>query len=260
MPQEPCPETQSYGPVAAVYDALMWTVPHALWVSRIETEVRSRGRSPRSALDVACGTGLATEILHRRGYAPVVGVDLSEEMIRIARLKAGARGEPTTFLRQDAAELDLHGATFDLAISLFDSLNYIVDPARLALAFQRIAAHLNPGALFAFDLNSVYALRTEMFTQTDQHGPVRHVWSSRWDDATRLCHVTMDFWVKDEQSAEVRHFREMHVQRGYEIPEIQAMLTDAGFVKTAVYGNYGTRKPNAKSDRWLFVAERSLTR
>lgn len=234
----------------------MWTVPHGLWLSRIEKAVRERDRSPRSALDVACGTGMATELLARRGYAPVVGVDLSESMVRVARTKAGAKKLDIAYLAQDAAELDLPGHQFDLILSLFDSLNYIVDPERLARAFQRIARHAAPGAIFAFDMNSVFALSTNMFTQDDEQGPVKHSWTAHWDPQTRLCRVEMDFWVRDQHSGETRHFTETHLQRAYELADVKAMLDAAGFIKTEVFGNYGPKSPNASSDRWLFVTEK----
>src|SRR5687767_9406457 len=128
MPNNDTSDTpRQYGDVAAVYDALMANVPHSAWLSRIEKAVRLRGKTPRSALDVACGTGIVTELLARRGYAPVHGVDLSPAMVAIARTKAAAKGySVVTYEQQDAATLDLgEGRAFDLVVSLFDSLNYI---------------------------------------------------------------------------------------------------------------------------------------
>lgn len=251
---------RQYGDVAAVYDALMANVPHGGWLSRIEKAVRQRGKTPRSALDVACGTGIVTELLARRGYAPVHGVDLSPAMVAIARTKAAAKGySAVTYEQQDAATLDLgEGYTFDLVVSLFDSLNYITDPKRLRAAFKRIHAHTSPeGGVFAFDLNSLFALASDMFSQTNTAGPVRHVWKSHWDRETRLCRVEMEFWVTDRDTAETRHFTEMHLQRAYTVPEITDWLAEAGFVNIEAFGNYGDRPPVARSDRLLFIAERS---
>ena len=112
------PEARQYGDVAGVYDALMAGVPHAVWLSRIEKAARARQRFPRSVLDVACGTGIVTELLARRGYRPVVGVDISPAMIDIARTKAHASGLPLTYHAQNAAQMDLPGQTFDLVVSL----------------------------------------------------------------------------------------------------------------------------------------------
>lgn len=251
------PAAHQYGDVAAVYDALMSGVPHDIWLRRIERAVRLRGRNPVSALDVACGTGIVTGLLYRRGYRPTVGVDISPAMVGIARTKAAARGQSDLpFLVQDAAELDLHGQRFDLAVSMFDSLNYIVEPARLLRAFQAVYRHLNPGGVFAFDMNSLYALSHDMFSQHSDIGPVRHDWRAHWDRETRICRVEMDFWITDRETGDERFFHETHIQRAYTVPEITEWLEQAGFVRVECFGNYGDRAPNAKSDRLLFVGEK----
>lgn len=251
------PPARQYGDVAAVYDTLMAGVPHGPWLSRIEKAVQARGKSPRSALEVACGTGIVTELLARRGYSPVWGIDLSERMIAVARTKAEARGLVITYDRQDAATLDLDGRTFDLVVSLFDSLNYIIDPVALEAAFRRIYLHTAPGGLFAFDLNSLYALAHNFFDQTGTFGPVHHVWHAHWDQETRLCRVEMSFWIRDAETGETRHFTETHLQRAYTVPEIIAWLGAAGFANLEVFSGYGTRAPGPKSDRLLFIAEKA---
>ena len=248
----------SYLEVAPIYDALMSDVPHAAWLHRIRQELMRRDKFPRSVLDVACGTGIVSELLVGAGYHPVVGVDLSNAMVRIARTKAAARGIGEQSLRyetQNAATLDLGAARFDLAVCLFDSLNYILDPADLARAFVRIAAHLAPGGVFAFDVNSMYALSHDLFTQRQDAGAVRHVWQSFWDRASRTCRVEMAFTVTDAATGEPRSFHETHLQRAYTITELREYLAAAGFGDVSVWGNYGDRAPGPKSDRLLFVAE-----
>ncbi|MBC7807603.1 MAG: class I SAM-dependent methyltransferase [Akkermansiaceae bacterium] len=251
------PTPTAYGLVSAVYDALMAAVPHDAWLRRIETECARRAKTPRSVLDVACGTGIVSELLVHHGYYPVVGIDLSAPMIRIARTKADAHNlaEKITYHVQDAATMDLDAARFDLAVSLFDSLNYIIDPNDLSKAFVRIAHHLNPGAVLAFDVNSLYALSHDLFTQTGASGPLSHVWKSHWDRESRTCRVEMDFTLTGEKTGEPRQFHETHVQRAYTITELREMLEAAGFVNISVYGNYGERTPGPKSDRLFFACE-----
>jgi Methylase involved in ubiquinone/menaquinone biosynthesis len=258
MNQDPRPAPHQYHEVAAIYDALMAGVPHPLWLNRIEQELRARHKAPGAVLDLACGTGIVTHLLAARGYAPVVGVDLSAEMIAIARTKAAAwnTGGVASFHVQDLAALDLGEARFDLAVSLFDSLNYLTDPNALRQAFVRVHAHLNPGAVLAFDLNSLYALSHDMFSQVELYGPVRHRWKAHWDREARLCRVEMEFQVTDAETGEVRTFHETHLQRAYTIPEIKSFLAEAGFQGVEVFGNYGDRPPTPRSDRLLFFAER----
>lgn len=234
----------------------MASVPHAVWVSRIEKAARDRGKAPRSVLDIACGTGIVTSLLYQRGYRPVFGFDIAGPMIAVARTKAAARDEAVEFDVQDAAAFDLPGRTFDMAVCLFDSLNYILDPAALRDAFGRIYAHLVPGGLLAFDLNTLYALSHDLFTQRNDWGPVRHDWHAHWDRENRRCRVDMRFAIDDAETGETRHFTETHLQRAYTVPEVLEWLEAAGFVRIETFGNYGERPPIAKSDRVLFLAER----
>ena len=233
-------------------------VPHAAWLTRIERAVRERGRNPKSALDVACGTGLATQLLVERGYAPVVGVDIAPAMVAVAKTKAdaGGWGGRAEFQVMDAAELSLGGRTFDLIVSLFDSFNYILEPERLRAALRKLYEHCSPGGILAFDMNSEFALETDLFTQRELDGPVKHDWRASFDAERQLCTVKMAFWVVDDETGEERHFSETHLQRAYPLATILAWLEEAGFKNAEAFGNYGSQKPTRKSDRWLFVAQR----
>jgi hypothetical protein len=67
----------------------------------------------------------------------------------------------------------------------------------------------------------------------------------------------MQFTIKDEETGDLRHFTETHLQRAYTVPEITTWLTEAGFRNIECFGNYGTRPPGPKSDRLLFICDKS---
>jgi len=105
-------------------------------------------------------------------------------------------------------------------------------------------------------MNAAYALRHGLFTQHEKNGPIEHDWRSHWDEETKLCRVEMDFWVTDPHTSTRRYFHETHQQRGYTLAEMRLWLTEAGWTQIEVFGNYGDRAPNSRSDRWLFVCEK----
>lgn len=245
----------SYGALAGVYDHIMWTVPHSAWLSRIERDLRDRRKRPRSVFDIACGTGLGTEILYTRGYRPVFGADLSSEMIAIARNKATKSSYAIDYFVQNAEETSLpDGGTVDLVTCLFDALNYVTTLDGLHRVFSSVASTLHKGGVFAFDLNAPYALRQGLFNQEDTIGNVRHEWKSVWDEESRLCTVNMDFWRTNPDGSE-DVFSEQHVQRAHTKDEVRDGLRNAGFNDISFWGNYADRAPNSKSDRWLITAE-----
>ena len=236
--------------IAPYYDDLMAGVQYRFWVDYVEQILNRIGFHPRAVLDVACGTGNVSEEMARRGYE-VVGIDIAADMIEVARTKTGG----VEYHVQDIAELDL-GRKFDLAISLFDSLNYITDVSHLARGIVRVGEHLRAGGVFIFDVNTVYALSHHFFDQAnllDDHGP-KYVWNSHYDPATRICRVDMTFEIAEDGQS--RQFKEVHLQRGHSLEELSQMLIEADFEVVQVYHAYKFRKPTRRSDRVFYVARR----
>jgi ubiquinone/menaquinone biosynthesis C-methylase UbiE len=245
-------EPEQFTNVAEHYDALMAGVPYRLWADYIEEILRKMDSRPRTVLDVACGTGTVSEILAARGY-DVTGVDLAAGMIEIARRKAERTGSGVDYHVADAAKMFL-GRQFDLAVSLFDSLNYITDETQLAQAIMRVGEHVVQGGLFIFDINTEYALAHGFFNQTSLGSYPKYVWTSRYDHGTRICVVDMVFEV--EEQGVKRQFKETHVQKGYRLEELDQMLSSAGFETVEHYHAYKFKQPTRRSDRVFFVARK----
>jgi ubiquinone/menaquinone biosynthesis C-methylase UbiE len=238
--------------VAPYYDALMASVPYSMWADYVVEIFQHLGVKPRRILDLATGTGSVAIELAERGYE-VTGVDLSEPMLEQARRKAHGADLDLRFLQADAAELRFPPASFDAAVSLYDSLNYILEPERLQRAFDGMAAALAPGGAFIFDLNTIYSFEREMFTQQSlaPAREVRYIWRSKFDAATRIARIDMEFWTADGN-----HFRELHFQRGHSVQEVTDMLERAGFIVAVLYEAYTMLPPGPKSERIFYVARR----
>jgi ubiquinone/menaquinone biosynthesis C-methylase UbiE len=250
-------EHAAFVAVAPLYDALMYGVPYRDWIVYLRDLLEVRHAHPRHVLDLACGTGNVSELLRAEGF-DVTGVDIAPGMIAEAKRKAAERNLSIAYFVQDAAELDLPGRRFDLCVSLFDSLNYIVDPERLAQAMLRVAAHLTRSGLFIFDLNTEFALRNHFFDQDnlDTQERLRYDWDSDYFPRTRLCRVRMRFWYREENGQE-RAFEEVHWQYAYRAEEIMAMLNAAGFDEIATYQAYTLRAPGRTADRIFYVARKA---
>jgi SAM-dependent methyltransferase len=135
-----------YSRFARHYDAVTGADP-------LHNGARVRGYLDRyvpgaaSLLELGCGSG---QILAALDDLPVlVGIDGSPAMLARAR----ARVPRATLIeaRIDAFELD---ARFDAVICVFDTLNHLPAPARWRALFARVARHLRPGGVFAFDVNT----------------------------------------------------------------------------------------------------------
>jgi ubiquinone/menaquinone biosynthesis C-methylase UbiE len=239
---------RSFGPVAPYYDELMKPVPYRMWVSYYLLLLAHQQYKPKTMLDVCCGTGTMCELLTNEGF-DLSGFDISPGMIEMARLKAKKKKLDIRYEVFDAAEADM-GETYDGAFSFFDSLNNILEPQRLQMAFERVAEHLNPGGSFIFDMNCAYAFEQKMFDQVNlrANAKLRYKWVGDYDASTRIITVDMKFWHGGEE------FTEVHTQRAYSEEEVRAMLARAGFEEVRAFNSYTLNPPRYTSDRLHYTA------
>ena len=238
--------------VADFYDHLMRGVAYDQWVDYVEALLERWDHQPRLVLDLACGTGQVGAELARRDYE-VFGADLSEPMVRHCR----HRDPPLLAAVTDARRLGLASGVFDLVVSLYDSLNYILEQDGFRAAIREAHRVLKPGGLLVFDLNTTRALSTEMFTQASLYGPdpLQYHWKAHWDAATRLCRVDMWFGHRHDDG-HVQEFEEVHYQRAYTGTEVMRALRAAGFASPRSYHAYRFTPVTPWSDRAYYVARK----
>ena len=100
------------------------------------------------------------------------------------------------------------------------------------------------------------ALERGMFTQ-EGHGAdpsLSYVWRSEYDPETRLCRIAMRFQVQTPTGT--REFHATHLQRGYPLAEIRALLEGANLEVLGIYQSFGFRAATEGFDRAYFVARR----
>jgi SAM-dependent methyltransferase len=97
-------------------------------------------------LDLACGEGYYTRLLRRLGADPVVGVDLSQAMIDLARAQEAAEPLGIRYHVGDARSVDQRPAA-DLVFAAY-LLNYARDYAELLAMCEAISRNLKPGGRF----------------------------------------------------------------------------------------------------------------
>lgn len=249
------PSESQFTALAPFYDELMQVVPYDAWVDYVLLLFSMVEHDPQELLDCACGTGNVSFELAKVGI-DVTGVDIAHDMIAVAHAKAGQSNLPIRFEVADLTSFDL-GRTFDSATCLYDSLNYILNPEDLRSSFARIAAHLQPGGIFVFDMNSDYALTADLFTQAnlDPRKALHYDWQARHDPATRITSVDMRFTRRDADG-KISEFRETHRERAYLMDEVKEMLEDTGWEILKVFDAYTINLPHDASERWFFVVQK----
>lgn len=244
-----------YANFSQMYDALMGDVDYEARTEYLCGLFERFDRGPTLLLDLACGTGGFSNAFAEKGVS-VIGVDISPEMLDIARKNSLERGNDILFLCQDAAELDLYG-TVDGAVCCMDSLNHITDYDTLCRAIDRVSLFLEKDRLFIFDVNTLYKHREilgdNVFVIDEED--VYCVWSNEYDEQTRITDITLDFFVPDENGLYERT-SEYISERAYTHEELEAAIKAAGLELLAVYGEQTHNAPKACSQRNIYITKK----
>ena len=242
----------AYEALAFSYDALTYDIAYDETCEFMESILRTLGKTPKTVLDLACGTGSMSVRMAQRGYT-VTGSDISSEMLTVAYDKALELEENRpVFVCQSMQELQLPEPV-DLVICCLDSLNYLTDPADCRETFRRVFANLKPGGVFLFDINSACKLRGldgQVFL--DENEDTYCVWRAEFDEDENICWYGMDLFQR-EGDVWHRSFEE-HAEYAYEADSLRQWLLEAGFDRVEVYGDRRQEPPADDEQRIYFAA------
>ena len=115
-------------------------------------------KDKKKLLELACGTGIQSVRFAKAGF-DVTGLDLSEDMLEIARKRAEAAGEAIEFKQGNMLDLSQAGK-YDLVTCYSDSICYMADEVEVGDVFKQVYDSLNDGGVFIFDVHSTYKTDT----------------------------------------------------------------------------------------------------
>ena len=124
----------------------------------------------KSVLDLACGEGFYTRFIKQSGAARVVGIDISQGMIDLARREEERNGLGIDYFTQDVKQLVLD-ETFDVVVAAY-LFNYARTYNELLAMCAAITRHLKPGCRFV-TVNNNPRQRGEYFTSTRKYGFIK---------------------------------------------------------------------------------------
>jgi SAM-dependent methyltransferase len=151
-----------------------------------------------SVVDLACGEGYYTRELRNRGAAKVVGVDLSEGMIRLAQEEERRNPLGIEYVAQDARRFD--GAErFDLVVAAY-LLNYAATREELAQMCVAVARALRPGGRFV-TVNNNPDQAPEHFDATRKLGFIKTT-PGKLQEGTPIVYTIF----QDEGSFDIRNY------------------------------------------------------
>jgi SAM-dependent methyltransferase len=157
-------------------------------------------------------------------------------MVEVARRKFGDQVED--LFVADMCELPRLGR-FDLVTCLNDAVNYLLAEDELEAAFRGVARLLAPRGVYAFDVNTLMAFRTE-FAQTFVREDEGGLFCWRGETSAALgagdaAAATVEAFVETDEGLWER-VSSRHVQRHHPPASIRAALAAAGLECAAVAG------------------------
>ena len=244
----------AYSDFAFVYDSLMGDVDYTRRTEYLLKLFKKFGAMPSLLLDVACGTGGFSNCFAKKGIE-VIGTDMSEEMLSVARENSAKLGLDVLYLCQKADELDLYG-TVDGAVCCMDSINHITLKPSLLTAFKKISLFLEKGKLFIFDVNTPYKHKNVLGNNTfvlEEEG-IFCVWQNEYNSKKCMTDISLDFFC-EEDGKYIRSCEEFS-ERAYTQEELKRLLSSAGFRVEGVFGDLSLKKPKENEERVFFVCRK----
>ena len=242
-----------YENFARVYDTFMDNVPYKKWEDWIHDRLREAGIYDGLILDLGCGTGNLTQLLGEAGY-DMIGVDMSLDMLQIAREKKERSGQDILYLCQDMCEFELYG-TVRAVVCACDSLNYILEPEKLEQVFRLVSNYLDPGGMFLFDLNTEYKYRELLADHTfaESREDCSFIWDNYFDEETGINEYELTLFLTEKEDL-CRRYREFHYQKAYSLETVFDLMEKAGLRLCSVYDDYSLKKPGKKTERICITA------
>ncbi len=246
----------SYTSLAPVYDKLNADIDYAAWADHIERQLDAFAKKPpKSVLDLACGTGSMTVELARRGY-DMTGIDLSEDMLAVARKKCDAERfrHSVLLLAQDMSQFELYG-TVDAIVCCLDSLNYLTKKDALYRTFAHAHNYLEPDGLVIFDMNApakferVYADNSYVL---EDEG-IFCAWQNFYNTKSKLCDFYLSIFTENSDGSWTR-YDEQQREKCWSLRTVKAILSETGFELCALTSDFNGTPVDDNTERWYFVA------
>jgi SAM-dependent methyltransferase len=192
---------------------------------------REAGPTPGDTiLDVGCGRGRHALILAERGY-DVIGLDLSERAIDVARSRAADAGLNVDFRVGDMRE-PVGTDCVDGVVNLFTTFGYFEDDADNLRALRAMVTALRPGGWLVQDFLNAPQVRATLVPEdgrTTEAGI-----TIRQERSIADGRINKDIFL--ERNGETHRFRES--VRLLTCEDLVRMHDAAGLTVQSVYGTY----------------------
>lgn len=202
-------------------------------------------------LDMGCGTG--NHILHllKYGYS-LTGLDSSPQMLSAAAKKMPKYFDKNNLICGRMQDFDLH-KKFDIIISMFSSIGYIIDKKSILQMLNNVARHMHPESLFIFDFWQKSAVinqykLTKNKTFLFRGNLLQRASKTQLFPSINVCSVKYECTLRCKGNL-VKNFEEEHIVRYFSLIEMQRLLKKSGLKILSSY-SFNNINDKIKNDTW----------
>lgn len=219
-----------YTAFSTVYDNLLKHVDYEYWYKYIKTLMFQYIKSPRSILELGCGTGRFGAKFSRDDFL-IYGMDKSLDMLKVAKLRAFKKfhilcGDMTGFFLS---------REFDFIFSVHDTMNYLLTYNDIRKTFRCVKNIMHSDSVFMFDITTEHNIKINFDGQSMFYN-VRGTeveWSNEYDEKRKKIHSFLKFQRENKILC-----TETHTQRIYSVDEIKRLLEREGFLILDIFSDY----------------------
>lgn len=228
------------------------------WTERTESEIKRaltmlRPQGGERVLDLGCGTGRHSLELVRQGFS-VVGVEISRELVEIARKDAEEQGLEAEFVEADLRELN-YEEEFDIVLNLNDgAIGYFETDEENHRSFEVISRALKPGGQNLIQVPNVLHARAHLpqrswIPSSTMVELVEHRWNKK-DRYMEGAMIPVRFGEVLESLDKRIEFR----QRLYTVDELREIYASVGMTFERAFHGNGRPKEPTDSQFEIFAA------
>ena len=244
---------------AKYYDDVYYDKDYSKECNFIKKILKKNNVSGTRILDLGCGTGGHALLLSKTGFN-VTGVDLSKQMITLAKTKAKNSKFPPNFVHGDMTNVVLE-QKYDICIAMFSSLCYLTNISVLKKALLNIFKHLKKDGILIFDFWNGNAVLHQMPSTKkkiikNKSLKILRTSSPELNIRHQTCAINYQFSIY-QNSKLIDKFSETHTMRYHFMDDLYEYLKESGFsnidFKPTVHKK-NSSKNNLLLENWYLYA------
>jgi len=232
-----------YTDVSNIYDHIMRKVRYDYWADYIYAISNDYVGDKPNVLELASGNCNLARFLSAY-YPKLIVTDMSLSMLN-KNSKAG--------LKKVCCDMTMipFSTKFDLIVSTFDSVNYLITEKKLSALFNEICMVISNDGIFTFDVslekNSFRHIKNPL--RKGSYKGVRYKQETDYD-STKNIHRNV-FCITYPNG---KVFKEVHIQKIYSFETYFDLMDSAGLSVKAFYDAFTFKDGSANSPRVQFIA------